>query len=111
MASVKYHGEFPEGKDTIEQHGFEFEKGKAVNVTDKTLIEKFAGNRFFEVSGESDKDLVKQGQEDADQAETESLKAWLNEHQVPFHHKLGRDKLEGLKAEYLKAQDKAQAEQ
>lgn len=108
MAQVKYHGEFPEGKDTIEQHGYEFEAGKAVNVTDKTLIEKFAGNRFFEVSGESKKEEVEQGKEEAEQAETESLKAWLNEHQVPFHHKLGADKLRALKADYLKAQEKAQ---
>lgn len=110
MAQVKYHGEFPEGQDTITQHGYEFEAGKAVNVTDKALIEKFAGNRFFEVSGESDKELVKQGQSDAEQAETETLQAWLREHQVPFHHKLGADKLRALKADYLKAQEKAQAE-
>lgn len=108
MASVKYHGEFPEGKDTITHHGFEFEDGKAVNVTDKALLEKFASNRFFEVSGESDKALVEQGKEDAEKAETESLQAWLRDHQVPFHHKLGNDKLRVLKADYLKAQEKAQ---
>jgi hypothetical protein len=110
MAQVKYFGEFPEGKDTITQHGYEFEAGKAVNVTDKALIEKFAGNRFFEVSGESDKEQVKQGQDEAEKAETETLQAWLKEHQVPFHHKLGADKLRALKADYLKAQEKAQAE-
>lgn len=108
MAQVKYHGEFPEGKDTITQHGFEFEAGKAVNVTDKDLIEKFASNRFFEVSGASDKELVEQGKEDAEKAETESLQGWLREHQVPFHHKLGNDRLRALKADYLKAQEKAQ---
>ena len=110
MAQVKYHGEYPEGADSITQHGFVFEDGKAVNVTDKALIEKFAGNRFFEVSGESDKDQVKQGQADAEKAEVESLQGWLNEHKVPFHHKLGADKLRALKADYLKAQEKAQAE-
>jgi len=110
MASVKYFGEFPEGKDTIEQHGYEFEAGKAVNVTDKALVEKFAGNRFFEVSGASDKDQVKQGQEEAEEARTATLQAWLNDHQVPFHHRAGADKLEALKADYLKAQEKAQAE-
>lgn len=110
MAQVKYFGEFPEGKDTITQHGYEFEAAKAVNVTDKALIEKFAGNRFFEVSGESDKEQVKQGQDEAEKAETETLQAWLKEHQVPFHHKTGADKLRALKADYLKAQEKAQAE-
>ena len=110
MASVKYFGEFPEGKDTIEQHGYEFEAGKAVNVTDKALVDKFAGNRFFEVSGASDKDQVKQGQADAEQAEVQTLQGWLDEHKVPYHHRLGADKLRALKADYLKAQDKAQAE-
>lgn len=108
MAQVKYHGEIPEGKESITQHGFEFEAGKAVNVTDKALIEKFAGNRFFEVTGESDKEQVAQGKEDAEKAETETLQAWLNEHHVPFHHRLGADKLRALKADYLKAQEKAQ---
>ena len=108
MAQVKYHGEFPEGKDTIVQNGHEFEAGKSVNVSDKDLLEKFAANRFFEVSGQSDKDLVEQGKEDADKAEVESLQSWLRDHQVPFHHKLGADKLRGLKADYLKAEKNAQ---
>lgn len=110
MATVKYHGEYPEGADEIVQHGVTFEKGKSVSVTDKDVVAKLAANRFFEVSGESDKDEVKAGQDEAEKAETETLREWLTAHQVPFHHKLGRDKLQGLKDDYLKAQDKAQAE-
>ena len=108
MASVKYHGEFPEGKDTIVQHGYEFEGNKAVTVTDKALIEKFANNRFFEVSGESDKEQVKQGQDDAEKAEIETLQAWLRDHSVPFHHKLKVDNLRKLKADWEAANEKAQ---
>lgn len=108
MASVKYHGEFPEGKDTITQHGYEFEAGKGVNVTDKDLLQKFAQNRFFEVSGESDKELVEQGKDDAEKAELETLQGWLRDHQVPFHHKEGVAKLREKKAAYEKAQLQAQ---
>lgn len=108
MASVKYHGEFPEGKDAIEMYGYTFEEGKAVNVTDKDHLEKLAGNRFFEVSGESDKEQVKQGQDDAQKAEVETLQGWLKEHNVPFHHREGVDKLRAKKADWLKAEQKAQ---
>lgn len=110
MAAVTYHGEFPEGRDTIEQHGFEFGRdGKSVNVTDKDLLTKFANNRFFKTA-ESDKEQVQSAEVEAEQAETETLRAWLSEQKVPFHHKLGRDKLQALKDDYLKAQDKAAAE-
>lgn len=110
MAQVTYHGEFPEGADTITQHGYEFgREGKAVNVTEKDLLAKFATNRFFKTS-DSDKEAVEAGQDEAEKAEAQSLREWLTDHQVPFHHKLGRDKLQGLKDDYLKAQEKAQAE-
>lgn len=108
MASVKYHGEFPEGKDTIIQHGYEFEAGKSVSVTDKDHLAKFAGNRFFEVSGESDKDAVNQGKDDAEKAEVETLQGWLRDHQVPFHHKAGLNTLRKLREDYEAAQLKAQ---
>lgn len=108
MASVKYHGEFPEGKDTIVQHGYEFEAGKAVDVKEKELVARFASNRFFEVSGASDKEQVKQGQDDAEKAEVQTLQGWLQEHNVPFHHREGVDKLRAKKADWLKAEQKAQ---
>jgi hypothetical protein len=109
MAKVKYHGEFPEGKDAITQHGYEFSRdGSAVEVKEEGLLSKFASNRFFEVSGASDKEEVKQGQAEAENAEAETLKAWLTEHRVPFHHRAGLDKLRSLKADYEKAQEKAQ---
>lgn len=107
MAAVSYHGEFPEGADTITQHGYEFGRdGKSVNVTEKDLLAKFAANRFFKTEG-SEKDAVKEGQEEAEQAETETLRAYLREENVPFHHKLGVDKLRELKAQHEKAKAKA----
>jgi hypothetical protein len=106
MAAVTYHGEFPEGADTIIQHGFEFGRdGKSVNVTDKALLAKFAGNRFFKTA-----DSAKAAEVEAEQAEAEALRAWLTDHRVPFHHKAGRDKLQALKDEYLKTEAKAQEE-
>lgn len=102
MAQVKYHGEFPEGADSITQYGYVFEKGKGVNVTDKAHLEKLAGNRFFEVSGESDKEAVKQGQEEAEKAEAEALRARLAEWDIQPHHKVGVEKLRTLVAEQEK---------
>lgn len=113
MTAVKYHGEFPEGqvdddgKPFIEQHGYTFTAGKSVDVKEDYLVENLAGNRFFEVAGKSDKGEVEGGKADAEAAETETLRSWLTEHQVPFHHKLGLAKLEGLKADYLAAQAEA----
>ncbi len=110
MAQVKYHGEFPEGAESISQYGYEFEGNKAVNVTDEAHLAKFASNRFFEVSGESDKEQVDQGKADAEKAEEETLRAWLAEHQVPVHHRAGLKALREAKDGWLKAQEKAQAE-
>ena len=108
MAAVTYHGEFPEGKDTITQHGFEFGRdGKSVNVTDKDMLAKFAQNRFFKTA-ESDKEQVEAAQTEAQANEADTLRAWLAEHKVPAHHKLGVDKLQALKDDYLKAEAKAQ---
>lgn len=45
MAKVKYLD-----GDTS-QYGYAFEGGKPVEVTDAKHLAKFAGNRFFEVSG------------------------------------------------------------
>lgn len=109
MSSVKYHGEYPaeqvdgEGKPFVVQHGYIFTQGESVKVTDEGLLAKFAGNRFFEVSGKSDKDAIEQGKDDAERAETETLKTWLTDHQVPFHHKAGLKTLQRLKDDYLKA--------
>ncbi len=108
MASVKYHGEFPEGKDSIEMYGYVFEGDKAVNVTDEDHLAKFSGNRFFEVSGKSDKEQTALGKEDAEKAELQSLQEWLTAKSVPFHHREGVDKLRAKKAEWLKADAKAQ---
>lgn len=46
MAKLKYVGEFPEGKDVIEQYGYTFSGDKAVEVDDADMV-RFAGNRFF----------------------------------------------------------------
>lgn len=108
MTTVKYHGEFPEGKDAITQHGVEFERGKSVNVTDKAVLAKLSTNRFFEVSGESDKEAIAQGVDEAEQAETATLRAYLQEQNVPAHHKLGLKSLRELKAAHEKAQAEAQ---
>lgn len=110
MAQVKYHGEFPEGAEQITQYGYTFEKGKAVNVTDVAHIAKLSTNRFFEVSGESDKELVEQGKTDAEKAEEETLRAWLADNKVPVHHRAGLKALREAKDGYLKAQEQAQAD-
>jgi hypothetical protein len=109
MASVKYHGEFPEGQEEIVQHGYTFERGgKAVDVKDKDLLSRFATNRFFEVSGESDKDDVKAGQAEAEEAETETLRAWLDEHNVPFRANASLKSLREAREDYEKRQAAAQ---
>lgn len=114
MSGVTYHGEYPEGqvnedgKRYIVQHGETFVEGKSVNVTDKALLGKFAGNRFFKTEG-SDKDAIAQGADEADKAEAEAIRASLAEDGINPHHKLGlpalrklRDEHEALKAEAAK---------
>lgn len=106
MASVTYHGEFPEGQVDDEGHAYiehlgeRFTRGgKAVNVSDKDAVAKFAANRFFKTDG-SDADDVKGAKAEADEAEADTLRAWLRDHSVPFHHKVGLDKLRALRADY-----------
>jgi len=107
MAGVTYHGEFPEGADAIEQHGYEFSRdGKAVNVTEKDLLAKFAGNRFFKTA-DSEKEDVEQGQDEAEKAEVETLREYLKRENVPVHHRTGLDGLRKAKADHEKAQQKA----
>lgn len=109
MAQVKYHGEFPADQDTITHLGIEFGRDKAVSVTDKDTLAKLAANRFFEVSGESDKDDVKAGQAEAEAAEVETLKAWLDEQRIPYRANASLKNLRDAKAEREKEQ--AEAEQ
>lgn len=106
MAQVTYHGEFPEDKDHIVQHGYTFERGKSVDVKEKDLLAKFVTNRFFKTA-DSDKSAVEQGQEDADKAEEQTLRAYLAEERVPAHHKLNLASLRKLKADHEKAKAEA----
>lgn len=107
MTSVKYHGEYPEGRDYIEQYGVRFEQGKAAKVEDKAALEKLATNRFFEVSGESDKDEVKQGQEEAETNEAETLRAYLDSKSVPYRANASVENLRKAKADYDKSVEAA----
>lgn len=108
MAAVTYHGEFPEGKDTIEQHGFEFGRdGKSVNVTDKDLLAKFAQNRFFKTEG-SDKEQVETAQTEAQANEAETLRAYLAEHNVPVRANANLASLQKARSDYDAAVIKAQ---
>lgn len=107
MAQVTYHGEYPEGQDTIVQHGYEFSRdGKSVNVTEKDLLAKFAANRFFKTA-DSEKEDVEQGQEEAEQAEAETLKAWLGENKVPYRANASLANLRKAREDYEAAQKKA----
>ena len=54
MAHVKYNGEFPADRDSITQHGYVFEKGKSVEVTDADMLAKLTANRFFEVTDDDE---------------------------------------------------------
>lgn len=110
MTSVTYHGELPDGQDSIEQHCYVFERGKSVNVTNAEHLRKLAGNRFFKVAGKSDKELVEQGKDEAESAEVQSLQDYLREQNVPFHHKAGLTKLRDLKEAHETAQAKAAEE-
>ena len=110
MSAVTYHGEFPEGQDTIVQHGYEFDRdGKSVNVKEPELLARFATNRFFKTV-DSDKEDVESAKDEAEQAETETLKAWLKEENVPFHHKAGLKTLRDLREKHEDAKAKAQAD-
>lgn len=100
MAQVKYHGEYPPEADSITQYGYEFSGGKAVTITDKAVLEKLAGNRFFEVSGESSKEDVKAGQAEAEDAEAETLRSWLSERSVPFRANASLKALREARADY-----------
>lgn len=108
MSAVTYHGEFPEGQDSIIQHGYTFERGKSVDVKEKDLLAKFASNRFFKAEG-SDKDAVDDAKEEADKAEEQTLRAYLAAENVPAHHKLNLKSLRDLKANHEQAKAEAQA--
>lgn len=108
MANVKYHGEYPEAGE-ITQYGYTFEPSKGVDVKDEYHLQKFAGNRFFEVSGKSDKEQVEQGQEDAEEAEAETLKGFLDEHHVPYRANASLKSLREAKADYDNSVKEAQA--
>ena len=107
MATVKYHGEYPEA-GSISQYGYDFEPNKGVNVTDEAHIAKFADNRFFEVSGKSDKEDVQQGQDEAELAEAETLRGYLDENKVPYRANASLKSLRDLKADYDKSKAEAQ---
>lgn len=112
MSAVTYHGEYPngqvdgEGEPFIVQHGYTFQPGKSVAVTDKADLALFAKNRFFKAP-ESDKDDVEQGKDEAENAETETLKAYLTAEKVPFHHRAGLKTLRDLKSDHEAAKAKA----
>lgn len=106
MASVSYHGEYVEGQEDDDGNAFivhlghTFTRGgKSVSVTDKDVLSKFAANRFFKTEG-SDADEVKEAKAEAEQAEVEALRAWLDENKVPFHHREGLEKLRAKRADY-----------
>jgi len=103
MTAVKYFGEFPEGQDEIEQHGYVFGRGKSVDVTDKQYLAKLRANRFFEVDGKSDDDA----HDEAEAAEEQTLRAYLKDENVPAHHKLKLPALRKLKADHEEAKAKA----
>ena len=108
MASVKYHGEFPEGRDYIVQHGVTFDRdGKAVSVSDKESLARFASNRFFEVTGESDKEAVEQGKEEAEKAEIQGIRSRLEADGIRPHHLLKLPALQKLEADHLALKSKA----
>lgn len=108
MTAVTYHGEFPLGQENadgdpyIEAFGYEFTKGKSVTVKEQEVAAKLSTNRFFKVAGKSEKDDVEQGEDEAEKAEADTLRAFLTEHGVPVHHKVGLNKLRDLKVDYDK---------
>lgn len=114
MSSVTYHGEYPdgqlddEGEPFIIQQGYKFTPGKPVKVDNDFDLLALTQNRFFKTP-DSDKEELKRAQDEAEKAEVASLQSWLDDHQVPHHHRLGSAKLRELKADYLLKQ--AQAEE
>ena len=107
MSSVTYHGEYPPEQDFIEQYGYVFERGKSVNVS-KEHAEKLATNRFFKVAGKSDKEDVEQGQDEAENAESDTLKVYLTDQGVPFRKNANLSALRDLKEDHEKALAAAQ---
>lgn len=110
MATVKYHGEFPDGQDQIVHMGETFERGKSVTISDKDVLAKLAANRFFEVSGESDKEQVEQGRTEAEDAEAATLRAYLDDHNVPYRANASLANLRTARESYDAQVAKAQAE-
>lgn len=106
MSAVTYIGEYPADTDSIVQYGYTFERGKSVNVTDKAHLAKLEANRFFKTAG-SDKDQVEAAEDEAEQAEIQTLRAYLAAENVPAHHKLGLSKLRDLKDQHEAAKAKA----
>lgn len=110
MTAVTYHGEYPDGQADDEglpfivHEGLTFQPGKSVKVDDKSVLTRLATNRFFKLP-DSDKEEIERGMREAEDAEIKTLKAWLDEHRVPYHPKSGLDKLRGHKADWLAAQE------
>ena len=114
MSAVTYHGEYgslvdSEGHRYIEHGGYTFTEGKSTNVTDKGDLLKLAQNRFFKAP-DSDKEDVEQGKDEAELAETETLRAYLKAENVPSHHKMNLATLKKLKDEHERAKADAAAE-
>lgn len=107
MAQVTYHGEYPADADSITQYGYEFSGGKPASITDKAVLEKLSGNRFFNVSGTSDKEDVKEGQHEAEDAEAETLRAWLGERSVPVRANASLKALREARDDYEKRAEQA----
>ncbi len=102
MAQVSYHGEYPEGQDFIEQHGYAFEQGKSVDVKEDYLLSKFAQNRFFKTA-KSDKEELQRGEDEAEKAESQTLREYLDDHSVPYRANASLDNLRKAKADYDKS--------
>ena len=109
MSTVTYIGECPEGqvdsegKPFIVQQGYTFRPGESVKVTDKGDLLELTKNRFFKAP-DSDKEEIENAQAEADAAEEQTLRGWLEEHQVPVHHRAGLKALRDAKQNYLLAQ-------
>jgi hypothetical protein len=106
VSAVTYIGEFPADADSIEQYGYTFERGKSVNVTDKQHLAKLSANRFFKTV-DSDKSEIQAAEEEAEQAEIQTLQGYLRSEGVPFHHRQGLSSLRDLKDKHEAAKAKA----
>lgn len=113
MAKVTYHGEFPEGADSIVQHGETFERGKAVDVSDKALLERFANNRFFKVAGgkqsKEEQAALDAAAKEAEEAEASTLRAYLDGENVPYKADASLKDLQAARADHDAAVAAAQA--